>query len=84
MHWDPSVAINMVFGPYASEAHRVVSCESGHNPSAVNGQYLGLFQMGSYARSAYGHGPDPLTQAKAAYAYFMASGRDWSPWACKP
>ncbi|MBA2706562.1 MAG: hypothetical protein H0U59_01990, partial [Gemmatimonadaceae bacterium] len=45
--WDVSYAINYVFGPYASQAHRVVSCESGHSTTAQNGQYLGLFQMGS-------------------------------------
>jgi len=84
LRWDPMVAINTVFGSYASQAHRVSSCESGHSPSAVNGQYLGMFQMGDYARSRYGHGPDPLTQARAAYHYFVDSGRDWSPWSCKP
>lgn len=84
LRWDPMVAINVVFGPYAPQAHRVASCESGHDPTAVNGQYLGMFQMGSYARSKYGHGSDPLTQARAAYHYFVDSGRDWSPWSCKP
>lgn len=75
-----------VFGPYCSQAVRVASCETGgtFSVSASNGQYLGLFQMGDYARSRYGHGSDPWTQARAAFAYFVASGRDWSPWECKP
>ncbi|MBA2742694.1 MAG: hypothetical protein H0U46_11885 [Actinobacteria bacterium] len=89
---DPDVAIEYVFGGYADQAKRVAACESGDtdgdlSPSVVyasNGQYQGMFQMGSSERSIYGHGSTPLEQARAAYAYFVASGRDWSPWACKP
>jgi hypothetical protein len=79
-------AIRYVFGEYAEEALAVAACESGSSrtPRARNGQYLGIFQMGEYARSLYGHGETPLEQSRAAYAYFLASGRDWSPWACKP
>ncbi len=73
-----------VFGKDGPAALRVAWCESRLYPGAVNGQYLGLFQMGSYARSRYGHGPDAWTQARAAYRYFVDSGRDWSPWSCKP
>ena len=32
----------------------------------------------------FGHGPTALAQAQAAYRYFVRSGRDWSPWSCKP
>jgi hypothetical protein len=81
---NPTEAILHVFGPYGDEALRVASCESGRGVNASNGQYLGMFQMGSYARARYGHGYTPLVQAKAAYAYFVDSGRDWSPWSCKP
>ena len=89
---DPDYAIEYVFGAYAWQAKRVAACESGdtdgdlslHVVRATNGQYLGMFQMGDYARSRYGHGYTPLAQARAAYAYFVASGRDWSPWSCKP
>jgi hypothetical protein len=81
---NPTEAILHVFGPYGAEALRVASCESGRGVNASNGQYLGMFQMGSYARARYGHGYTPLVQAKAAYAYFVDSGRDWSPWSCKP
>ena len=80
---EPVEAVAHVFGIYASEAWRVVLCESGGSKNAHNGQYLGLFQMGEYARSRYGHGETALEQARAAYAYFVASGRDWSPWSCR-
>lgn len=77
-------AICKVFKSYCSQALRVTWCESRWNTWAQNGQYLGLFQMGSYARARYGHDKTALGQAKAAYRYFVASGRDWSPWSCKP
>jgi hypothetical protein len=82
--YTPEGAINYVFGAYATQAHRVVSCESGHYIYASNGQYLGMFQMGYFARSTYGHGNTPLAQSRAAWRYFVASGKDWSPWSCKP
>lgn len=82
----PAAAICHVFGSYCSEAIAVARCESGHSmtPRARNGQYLGSFQMGDHARSLYGHGSTVLEQARAAYRYFVASGRDWSPWSCRP
>lgn len=79
--------IRHVFGPrYGSQAVRVASCETGgtFDVWAKNGQYLGLFQMGSSERARYGHGWNPWVQARAARRYFLASGRDWSPWSCKP
>jgi hypothetical protein len=80
----PHDAIVRVFGQYAAQALRVAACESGLSTRAQNGQYLGLFQMGEYARSRYGHSEDALGQARSAYRYFVDSGRDWSPWACRP
>lgn len=79
-------AIRATFGSYSSQAIRVVRCETGgtYSTTAQNGQYLGLFQMGSYARGRYGHSWTALGQARAAYRYFVDSGRDWSPWTCKP
>lgn len=79
-------AIVAVFGPYAWQALAVVRCETGGTYSvwASNGQYQGLFQMGFAERARYGHGNNAWAQARAAYRYFVASGRDWSPWACKP
>jgi len=82
----PIVAIRLVFGRYADQAIRVADCETGgsFSTTARNGQYLGLFQMGTYARGRYGHGRTALEQAQAAYRYFVDSGRNWGPWECKP
>ena len=77
-------AISHVFGSYASQALSVAWCESRYSTTAQNGQYLGLFQMGDYARSLYGHGDTAYAQAKAAYGYFRDSGYGWGPWECKP
>lgn len=81
---NPTVAITLVFGKYADQALAVASCESGRGVWAQNGQYLGMFQMGDYARSRYGHGDTPLEQARAAYRYFADTGYSWGPWQCKP
>jgi hypothetical protein len=80
----PKAAICDAFDSYCDEAVQVAWCESHLQPSAHNGQYLGLFQMGSYARELYGHGPTAHDQAVAAHKYFVSSGRNWSPWSCKP
>lgn len=76
--------IRHVFGRYGDQAVRVAKCESGLSEWARNGQYLGLFQMGSSERRIYGHGNNPWAQSRSARAYFFDSGRDWSPWSCKP
>jgi len=80
----PEKAICHVFGNYCRQALQVARCESGYRTTAQNGQYLGLFQMGYSERQLFGHGATSLDQAKAAYRYFVRSGRDWSPWSCKP
>lgn len=80
----PRQAICAVFGQYCGQALRVARCESGLTTTAQNGQYLGLFQMGSSERRLFGHGESAIEQAQAAYRYFVRSGRDWSPWSCKP
>lgn len=80
----PKAAICDAFDSYCDEAIQVAWCESRLQPTARNGQYLGLFQMGSYARELYGHGSTAHDQAVAAHRYFVSSGRDWSPWSCKP
>ncbi|MCZ7587629.1 MAG: hypothetical protein M5U27_01935 [Gaiella sp.] len=80
----PRKAICHVFGSYCGQALRVARCESGYSVNARNGQYRGLFQMGSSERQIFGHGAGALEQAQAAYRYFVRSGRDWSPWSCKP
>lgn len=80
----PQDVICDVFGRYCSQALQVARCESGFQTTARNGQYLGLFQMGSSERSLFGHGASAEAQSKAAWRYFVRSGRDWSPWSCKP
>lgn len=69
---------------YGYEAWSVSRCESGHRPWAVNGQYLGLFQMGKHERARWGYGRDPWSQARGAFRYFVASGFGWGPWTCQP
>lgn len=82
---DPRAAILAVFGPvYGPGAIVVATCEGGLRPNAENGQYRGTFQMGSSERARFGHSSSVLGQARAAYRYFVASGRDWSPWQCRP
>ena len=79
----PREAICTVFGSHCDEALAVAWCESRLRTSAQNGQYLGLFQMGSYERQLFGHGQSARDQAVAAHRYFVRSGRDWSPWSCR-
>jgi hypothetical protein len=79
----PRAAICDVFGSYCDEAVAIARCESRLSPTAQNGQYLGLFQMGSYERRLFGHGSSAREQAIAARRYFVRSGRDWSPWSCR-
>ncbi len=83
-HYSVAQIICITFGPYCRQAQRVAYCESTYNIYATNGQYLGLFQMGSFARARYGHSWSAWGQSKAAYRYFIDSGKDWSPWQCKP
>ncbi len=70
--------------PVLDRTVAVAWCESGLTTTAQNGQYLGLFQMGSSERRLFGHGQTARAQAAAAHEYFVHSGRDWSPWSCKP
>ena len=79
-------AIHHVFGPYGDEAVRVAWCESRFSIWARNGQYAGLFQMGASERAHYVRARywGWWEQIRSAHRYFIASGRDWSPWSCKP
>ena len=77
----------VISGVFASvgqsrNALRVAWCESRYRPNAQNGQYRGVFQMGSYERSKFGHGNSTLSQARAALRYYKIAG--WRPWECKP
>jgi hypothetical protein len=80
----PQAVICRVFGEHCKEALAVARCESRLHPWARNGQYVGLFQLGASERRLFGHGSSAVKQARAAHRYFVASGRDWSPWGCKP
>ena len=80
----PQAVICRIFGPHCREAIAVARCESRLQTWARNGEYVGLFQMGVSERLLFGHGESAEVQARAALRYFVASGRDWSPWGCKP
>lgn len=71
-----------VFGKrYGDEAVDVMHCETDPPCNeAVNGEYVGCFQMGERERQIYGDSPGVRGQSRAAEEYFVASGRDWSPW----
>jgi hypothetical protein len=47
-------AICVTFGRHCGEALRVAWCESRFNVWARNGQYVGIFQMGSHERPRRG------------------------------
>jgi lysozyme-like protein len=79
----PRKAICAVFTADCQAAIAIAWCESHLQTTARNGQYLGLFQMGSYERQLFGHGSSAHEQAVAAHRYFVSSGRDWSPWSCR-
>jgi hypothetical protein len=79
----PRTAICGIFGRYCRQAVAVAWCESRLSPAARNGQYRGLFQMGSNERRLFGHGESAYEQSQAAHRYFVHSGRDWSPWGCR-
>ena len=80
----PETVICRVFGEHCRDAVAVARCESRLQTWARNGQYFGLFQLGASERLLFGHGESAVEQARAAHRYFVASGRDWSPWSCKP
>lgn len=62
------------------QAFNVAWCESRYKTTARNGQFLGLFQMGAWARARYGHGTTAVAQARRAHAYWADVG--WAPWTC--
>ena len=64
------------------KAFDVVSCETGgtYSTTATNGQYLGIFQTGSWFRARYGFGSSARAQARAAHRGWVELG--WSQWEC--
>ena len=79
----PLVICDRFRGIYCGPAIRVAWCESRWHTDARNGQYLGIFQMGRWERSRYGQGADAAAQVRAAWRYFVATGKTWGPWACR-
>jgi|SRR5215831_3367081 len=75
--------IRHVFGRNGADAVRVAWCESRLHVWSTNGQYWGLFQMGSFARQKYGHAWNAWAESRAAYRYFKDAG-GWGPWSCRP
>lgn len=82
------------FGRDGAAAVTVAECESTfEHPSphtgvnAVNGQYVGIAQEGLTERRTYGwyqRGSSAATQVRTFYRHFVAAGRSWRPWQCKP
>lgn len=52
----------------------------GDPEHALNGQYVGAWQMGTRERSIYGDSPTFEGQTRAAHDYYLDAG--WRPWAC--
>lgn len=77
---NPRLAICYFFKTNCAKALSVAWCESKYYRYAHNGQYRGIWQMGNFARGAYGHGNTPLEQTYYAYQYYKDSG--WNPWSC--
>jgi hypothetical protein len=85
-------AILQTFGPrYGEQAIAVAGCETGGTFSVWAGYgsaHTGLFQMGRREREIYaagaGHWWGWWAQTRAAREYFVATGRTWRPWTCKP
>jgi hypothetical protein len=81
----PQQAICVTFKQYCYQALRVSWCESRWSVWARNGDYLGLFQVSSYWRRAVpGFAFNAWAQARHAYRVFVATGRNWRPWQCRP
>lgn len=77
--------ICQVFAEDCGGALAVARCESGYSTGAANGQYLGIFQMGSSERATYatlGYA-SAYAQIVAAHNYYVAA-HGWGPWSCRP
>lgn len=77
-------ALVLHFGRAWKEAAVVSWGEGSWHWFAENGCYRGTFQMGCDERRRYGHSNTLAGQVAAAARYWRASGRDWSPWDCRP
>ena len=90
--WAPSVRhaiglASITFGVSERAMMAVAFCESRLNPSATNGQYLGLYQLGLTHRAdaliqRFGW-RDPYAQALHTARVVSRAG-SWRPWECQP
>lgn len=81
---DVHALINQYFGGEAPTAECIAQHESGFNPNAVNGQYRGIFQLGSnyngsIAATGSGNVFDPEVNVAVAKQIRDARG-NWSAW----
>lgn len=94
-------AIHDAFYPYGQtvieEAGRVACCESSWRRLATNGQYRGIFQLGSHfdntirfysAKRGYPTNWvawwDEWVSSQVARDLWLSRGRNWSGWECRP
>ena len=73
------------------EAINVAWCESRGKPTARNGQYRGILQIGRREWAKFGKGDpfDPYANSAAAYRYWSyvertSPGKGWLRWECRP
>jgi hypothetical protein len=84
--WRPTVDYAIRLGAAVSgvsvwQMRRVAYCESTNDPTATNGRYRGLFQLGW---SPFGMSPfDPVANAISA-GMTVAHDGSWRQWECKP
>lgn len=94
-HFEPGSVQQLIvdiFGPTAPAALTVAKCESGFDPSATNGHYRGVFQVGDLhaanwldvtGQDYWASWMDPVVNITYAYS-LSKGGTSWGPWSCKP
>ncbi len=71
-----------VFGAVCAEAQRIAYTESRYSTSAANGQYLGIFQMGSGERATYATIGYTTAYQQIVAAHNLYRARGFEPWTC--
>ena len=74
-------------GDALNYAVKIMGCESGYNPNALNTQgenSIGLMQINLDAHPEFSNLDlyDPLTNLKAAYQIFVKAGYNFKDWTC--
>lgn len=75
------------YGVSEYDMNTVASCESGHSPTAQNGQYRGVFQEGPmFEGGPFGKAGFSVWDAlpNVMMAAYTVSHEGWSQWSCKP